>query len=292
MEKHHSYVFEHALTALTTLYTPQHDIDTLENHGIWRTRTVKVQPCDLTNDVHPLLAYSAFADTPQDLYGSCLPALRLASLFLTEPAYRGWWVKAAYGHSTLSGSGQTVLKLPDLVDLASLSRSTERTLTDLAQYLRIYWTPTGKVVPYMGACEMDRDFRTPGEREYPFVQNSNVCIKLLNDFRESLEREMSVEYTLRLHFRLAVTLVHELAHALVFMRFSEAAGGILHSETDFVCEDGYSWEVFAFGGLITCCSGGYGMDCTPMVFERWSFELAIYMEDAILNATASLESGP
>ena len=51
----------------------------------------------LDNEVHPLLARSRFDDTPDAIYDQLIPALRLASMFLTQPTCMQFWVTVAFG---------------------------------------------------------------------------------------------------------------------------------------------------------------------------------------------------
>ena len=51
---------------------------------------------DLTNEIHPLLARARFDDTPDAVYDQLIPALRLASMFLTQPVCMQFWVTLAF----------------------------------------------------------------------------------------------------------------------------------------------------------------------------------------------------
>ena len=55
------------------------------------------RPSDLANDIHPLLVRARFDDTPDAIYNELVPALRLASLFLTRPICMQFWVTMAFG---------------------------------------------------------------------------------------------------------------------------------------------------------------------------------------------------
>ena len=54
------------------------------------------QLSDLTNNIHPLLARGRFDDTPDAVYDQLVPALRLASMFLTQPICMQFWVTLAF----------------------------------------------------------------------------------------------------------------------------------------------------------------------------------------------------
>lgn len=55
------------------------------------------RPSNLSNPIHPLLARSRFDDTPDAIYDELSPALRLASLFLTQPLCMRFWVTLGFG---------------------------------------------------------------------------------------------------------------------------------------------------------------------------------------------------
>ena len=59
--------------------------------------TYDFKPSDLSNDIHPLLSRSHFDDTPDKIYDQLVPALRLASMCLTQPACMQFWVTLALG---------------------------------------------------------------------------------------------------------------------------------------------------------------------------------------------------
>ena len=55
---------------------------------------------DLSNAIHPLLSRDRFDDTPDAIYDQLVPALRLASLYLTESSCMQFWVTMAFGDRT------------------------------------------------------------------------------------------------------------------------------------------------------------------------------------------------
>jgi len=55
------------------------------------------QPSNLTNKIHPLFDRSCFDDTPDAIYDQLVPALQLATLFLTQPICMQFWVTLAMG---------------------------------------------------------------------------------------------------------------------------------------------------------------------------------------------------
>ena len=59
---------------------------------------VSLEDCrlsNLMNDIHPLLARDRFDDTSDAIYDQLAPALRLASMFLTQPICMQFWVTLA-----------------------------------------------------------------------------------------------------------------------------------------------------------------------------------------------------
>lgn len=76
-----------------------------ERHGFrpqevnW-TGAVSLQNCkasNLTNEIHSLLGRSRFDDTPDAIYDQFIPALRLATMFLTQPVCMQFWTTLATG---------------------------------------------------------------------------------------------------------------------------------------------------------------------------------------------------
>lgn len=68
-------------------------------HEVNAAGAVALQDCQastLTNDIHPLLARARFDDTPDAIYDQLVPALRLASNFLTQPVCMQFWVTLAF----------------------------------------------------------------------------------------------------------------------------------------------------------------------------------------------------
>lgn len=53
------------------------------------------RPSNLTNDIHPLFDRSCFDDTPDAIYDQLMPALRLATMYLTKPICMQFWVTLA-----------------------------------------------------------------------------------------------------------------------------------------------------------------------------------------------------
>lgn len=56
------------------------------------------RPSNLTIDIHPLFDRSCFDDTPDAIYDQLIPALKLATMFLTQPICMQFWVTLAMGY--------------------------------------------------------------------------------------------------------------------------------------------------------------------------------------------------
>jgi hypothetical protein len=56
------------------------------------------RPSNLRNAIHPLFDRSCFDDTPDAIYDQLIPALQLATMFLTQPICMQFWVTLALGY--------------------------------------------------------------------------------------------------------------------------------------------------------------------------------------------------
>ena len=55
------------------------------------------RPSNLTNGIHPQFDRSCFDDTPDAVYDQLIPALQLATMYLTQPICMQFWVTLAMG---------------------------------------------------------------------------------------------------------------------------------------------------------------------------------------------------
>jgi hypothetical protein len=79
------------------------------------------QNCTLLNAIHPLFAHGNFTDFTAAEYAVIGPALRLASRFITDPRYLGFWAKLYAGHADIDPSGA----IPDEYELVQHTATTQ-----------------------------------------------------------------------------------------------------------------------------------------------------------------------
>ncbi|KAF2491175.1 hypothetical protein BU16DRAFT_566087 [Lophium mytilinum] len=236
----------------------------------------------LTNEIHPLFKLSRWVTGPnQDterIYNRLKPALRLASLLLTNPkAISSYWPRLLYGHhvhfsgydctrdylepssretspSTPSAVSDTFLKMSKNVSFLFMFANPAR--PDLSRVFGI--TCPGRdisdshtLVPFAKPFKWPRVQR---HREHPTIGLHHSFY----DFFAYQYLKASTSLRYRQLFVLAQTLVHEVAHA--FSMFVHPERGELAVEP-WYCREfmqdvtqrqelGWTWERYMFGGAL------------------------------------------
>lgn len=240
------------------------------------------EPSNLDNRIHPIFHHENFCQLHLATYETLAPALRFASLLITEVHCLEWWVSILFGRrvpvSNLSKRRSVILPIdPITADhffaakeylLSLKSRITLRFMTqDEAQYA--YGT----------------QFRSASGRDHQVIEFSDR-------FRDFIENggfaNSSVSHQLRFLFFFALNMVHELAHAVFDTRADSTLGKEPYVARDvqrglFFMEIGDSWERFIFGCKIQPLSGevGYSEDCR---FGLHRFSPSARYENSIFGA--------
>lgn len=227
-----------------------------------------VQMPTLTNDIHPIWAPQKFRFASgtgkaarAEAYAAISPALRLASLWIEQPQYEGFWADLWHGKYDKPGRNGLLMRISPL---------TEEQATKIKQR-----KPAERL-----ACKEFRDFarREDFQCEWRFAPKSvgvgatteegldgfSGCVTTLHDDFEWLIRYPRPGTTtsdrLRLFFFLAINLGRELVQHVCQFRHRDQYGAAARSmERNHVLyqsgeRSGYAldaaWEISMFGGSI------------------------------------------
>jgi hypothetical protein len=208
--------------------------------------------------IHPIFGPWNFTNAAPDTYQKLQQALRLASMFLEYDSVLEWFVAPLLGLPLLDSlSGKTYLSDP----LANKSKFEKGKLTDmvrraldcLSHSVTFRFLTNSEVKFYARTTINDRrplhkftctqHFRTP----------KSVKIELRKQYYDFLQDHYTSSSfcdVLRHDFSLAVSLVHEVCHAVGVMRRNDLNEPWIRLEHLDEPEFGYAWEDFMFGGII------------------------------------------
>ena len=232
---------------------------------------------NLDNGIHPLLQRSRFDDTPDAIYDQFIPALRLATMFLTQPVCMQFWVTVALGKrcddSEMSNKyGRKCQRIANHVEMTK--ENTRRViahLKDLGESNIIHfafrhkllqeiggaWGSSGPICEYLGV----------GRMYGPKGPLTRSIIRLHADHYIIAKKLSQLKYpelsqTLRFNFFFANLIMHELAHSIegayIKMRheqWTEYQRSKTYVEPFWLDwqrppECGKAWEQTMFGGEI------------------------------------------
>ena len=222
---------------------------------------------NLYNDIHPLLGSDRFDDTPDAIYDALKPALRLASLFLSQPACMQFWVTLAFGERIDDPEmsqihGQRCRRIRSHVKLTEERASTIIChLHDLGKKGLIHFTFRQDLLhTRLWGCSAPI-------YEYRHQELTKSVIRLHSDHYVVAQKLRTLRYPelsqqLRFFFQFAVLLVHELAHSIegAFVKLRHNEWDELQRTKVYIepfffdwrrsPECGKAWEQVTFGGEI------------------------------------------
>ncbi|CAO2658666.1 Nn.00g063890.m01.CDS01 [Neocucurbitaria sp. VM-36] len=220
----------------------------------------------LDNKIHPLFQYYNWLDLEYKHYQMMLPALRLATLLVQQPALMQWWKHTLYGKLSYDLIKGHYLA-PSFIESTQVahSRALEILNVTLPHVLRIGFCLLDTVERQLdgmsfGSTTTFAQFCAGDHSPRPMVFN-NPRIMLHSHYRwdlEYLQAHGSADDFEHIHLRIAITLCHELAHIIWKYRLGGdvkytpfgAMKEPLHQLNDEIVELGHSWETFVFGGSI------------------------------------------
>ena len=200
----------------------------------------------LNNPVHPLFSYNNFrATTPRQAYKNLLPALRLATLFLTSSSTLPFWCRLLYGEVVPAPNEPRETFLREVVISPSMIRRARDDLVRCRGKVVFRWEPEDEEIGRYGQCKPSRAIK-------------GAAIYLAEDFlhfANSAEFErVDFAQRLRFWFFFAMNMTHELAHGMMYFREPWPAG-LARSEPWYSAEGkirelGDAWEEFVVGGKV------------------------------------------
>lgn len=203
------------------------------------------------------------------------PALTLATKFLLDPRCGAFWNHLMYGTPvTDATTRKSYLEHSDLEnDLQTARTDFAALLESLADRTTFYWRPERSEGPTLAGQTGFSFWQILGE----FIDTSrfdhfrksaegyNSFIGLSSKFLYNLTSQSAVTFTdneadIRFQFLFAVTLTHELAHAIYGWRglphvdWPNGDCEIFAFDTDLSNEIGWSWENHIWDGVILTCT--------------------------------------
>lgn len=226
--------------------------------------TPNIIRCNLTNDIHPLIAPENFTiatgfesvtrenfskrkhvdkgkliPMPQDAIERMRPALQLASKFITHPVFAAFWCKISNYPATSNDKfyWEAEITPKQLQERDELFKETLRCSLGPIQFFPLDQTWNPNVI---GKCTcVPVGIKRKG---HVIRLDSDAFAPLLD---QKLWEALPVAQRTVVQFHFAIALTHELAHAA----FNTSCNGSGHRDSEPV-EMGYEWETFAFTGRI------------------------------------------
>ena len=238
------------------------------------------QPSNLTNAIHPLFDRACFDDTPDAIYDELMPALRLATLFLTQPICMQFWVTLAMGHRSNDAemsakNGKQSQRIRKHVELtAEKARVVIEHIKGIGKSKLIHFRFNRHLQALSGSDDKGSAYAISLpicdykglDSECHNMKGSLVrsIIRLHADYYVAAKKLSQLKFQevsqkLRFSFGFAVLLVHELAHSIEGIHFSKRDHQWLdwHSSQYYKepywldwheAECGRAWEETMFGG--------------------------------------------
>ncbi|XP_014556993.1 hypothetical protein COCVIDRAFT_77369, partial [Bipolaris victoriae FI3] len=238
----------------------------------WRgklSRIIRLPKIDLDNKIHPLFQSRRWPDLKREDYTLLLPALRIATKLMTEPAILKWWKHTLFGRVEV-----------DKFRRRYLANTPYESSDDADSELHVFFTKKLPYVLEIGFENLDKSMaRIDGcafgstaayirfrhslilAAAYPFFDTPRIILhtQYLFSLKYLLSHGGSAHELKTLYLQLAITLCHELAHIVWQYRLSREVKPWapetdsiepLHQASEHLAELGHSWELYVFGGSI------------------------------------------
>ncbi|KAL1597907.1 hypothetical protein SLS60_008395 [Paraconiothyrium brasiliense] len=228
-----------------------------------------------SNFQNPLLKVKLPEERQHHIWINMRPALTLATKFLLDRRHGAFWYHLMYGTPVTDRATRKsyLMHSPQENDLETAQADFAALLESLADRMSFYWRPARWNGKELNAIHGSSFWQTLQE----FVDMSrwqnlarpaegyNGYIGLSSNFLYNLIGRHAVTRThiapdMNMQFLLAVTLTHELAHAIYAWRdlpyagFQNGQGELFVFDTDMSNEVGWSWEYHTFGGVSLACN--------------------------------------
>lgn len=206
----------------------------------------------LSNPILPLLGRNRWPVEAQDVFPMLEPALRLASLFLSEPSISSYWLTLIDGKRTRFSYAK--LKTPrayswiqkEMTPSASNPNRVMEFLALMQNHIHYNFHDDAKGRPSFGWCDTNES--EDGTHEHDI--NINPIFR--NFAKTNMGRTQdNPNAILRFNFLMAVTLTHEIAHAVSNIL---GDGREVYYLKNHWTEAGYAWEVDVLHGIVELIS--------------------------------------
>ena len=237
---------------------------------------IDCHPSTLTNEIHPLFQQDNFDDCPEDIYTQLRPGLQLATKFLTTPACLQYWVTSVYGkrekdvaNSEKHKEHRSRIRLEVPLTTSNTDQFVKASLTwrhllhvtfgsDLFVSTKGIVFASQTPITQISTQMFDLNTSRQSLHSLPFFDRS--LIKFHSDFyiaasKFATLKHPKVEQVLRFNFWVAINLLHETAHTIEHTFDSEKNSSEAYLGDLQICEAGYSWETYLFGGKIEPING-------------------------------------
>ncbi|KAK7521259.1 uncharacterized protein IWZ02DRAFT_520199 [Phyllosticta citriasiana] len=236
---------------------------------------------NLSSGIHQVFSHRNFPTLSKDAYCNLALGLRLASRLLGAKHLLPWWIHTAYGTRLYKGKtdkGEDEFYLEKTENYTrEHARMTRCAINNLAMHVK--WSfdvYLGDEFSYARTTLVKNQEPQPLHGLFKKSQPHYRCQVFLHDqyriFAEHSYLEAPLEERLRFSFSFAATIVHELTHCFAALRRGFLKPEELFDIKDPDCELGWSWESWAFGGVILASDQKL---CPPghLVWNTWTEEV-------------------
>ncbi|KAL8783382.1 MAG: hypothetical protein Q9195_009410 [Heterodermia aff. obscurata] len=242
---------------------------------------------NLTNEIHPIFQRNAFDGCEDDVYEQLTPALRLASMYLTQPTCAQFWVTLAHGERLVdqkmtSRMGRLQHRITKDVKV-SMDQATRVTdyIKKIAGKYRVHFTFVQRMmaggVKWAGVTQKVENFScdaewSPNQKRDPTDPDLlRIHTRLSSDWYVAAKKLSKLKFPdtaqlLRFNFGFAVLITHEICHAIELAHIrtrpvwvpdsswnadlQQEIGHEPFFHDNHLSELGYTWEKYIFGGKV------------------------------------------
>jgi hypothetical protein len=212
---------------------------------------------DIDNDIHPLFQASNFANTNSDTYRELKHTLQLASLFLKYDSVLEWFIAPLLGLPLIESKSKKIYLSDPLANKSRRGRKiliqkVREALDCLSHSIKFRFVSSDVKYFARTTIQTDRSYSHGPKCPQYAKPRMGVLIEMRGQYQDFLQKfstSCPTATRLRHDFSLAVTMFHEIAHAVGVMRrghLREPYIRLDHPKAEF----GYAWENFMFGGVI------------------------------------------
>ena len=242
---------------------------------------------NLTNNIHPIFQRNAFDGCEDDVYEQLTPALRLASMFLTQPTCAQFWVTLARAERFIdqemtSRMGRLQHRIPKDLKV-SIEQATKVTdyIKKIAAKYRVHFTFVQRMmadgVKWAGVTQKVENFSCdaewlPNQKRDPTDRDLlRIHTRLSSDWYVAAKKLSKLKFPdtaqlLRFNFGFAVLITHEICHAIELAHIRTRPDWVPDSSwnadlrqeighepffhDNHLPELGCTWENYVFGGKV------------------------------------------